>query len=558
MRKRLAWVRDVPFRKLQLRVMVYLLLFGSIPIICAMVTFYYQSSEYSREELEQFVDQSHDLMVDQFEREFDLVEKKAESINADAEVQRMLNTTVSQLDTGEGEFLAYLYRIIPLWKSESLRNTEICFSFYISNTSICGDSRYIQLDRPLENRNDIRMDRNNDELQRFRYIVPLYDINTDHVRGHLVMIFDPYSIFANFNEEQHRIEHMVLDSDGKVAFGSMVSLHPDYTVSEHSFNVFNERWISIIRVKNDGFSKLKDKLGSTAIMFLLLLLILSLSGSLIFSRILTKPLQYLRSLMKRAELGDLKAYWTYKSSQDIDELGDSYNQMLNRLEDVIKQVKVEESLKKEKEFEALQYQLNPHFLYNTLNTIKWVAKIHKTPQISEVVSALVRLLQVSLNKKGDFITVREEVGLVKDYMDIQTFRYGEDIEVETIIESVAAQCLVPKMILQPLVENALIHGLDQSGKQDKRIIIRVWIERDLLFCQVEDNGKGLDDEQLLLLDSKSNKRDGVKERLSGIGLKHIREKIRLYYGPDYYMHIISKPNQGTTIRLTLPIHQSEG
>jgi sensor histidine kinase YesM len=231
--------------------------------------------------------------------------------------------------------------------------------------------------------------------------------------------------------------------------------------------------------------------------------------------------------------------------------------MLNRLEDVIKQVKIEESLKKEKEFEALQYQLNPHFLYNTLNTIKWVAKIHKTPQISEVVSALVRLLQVSLNKKGDFITVREEFGLVKDYMDIQTFRYGETIQIESDIDPLAAQCLVPTMILQPLVENAIIHGLDQSNKEDKRILIRAWIERDLLFCQVEDNGRGLNNEQLLFLDANTNKSERVKEKLSGIGLNHIREKIRLYYGPDYSMQIFSKPNQGTTVKLSLPIHQSE-
>ena len=103
--------------------------------------------------------------------------------------------------------------------------------------------------------------------------------------------------------------------------------------------------------------------------------------------------------------------------------------MLNRLEDLIKQVKREESLKKEAEMEALHYQLNPHFLYNTLNTIKWVAKIHKTPQISEVVSALVRLLQASLGKKGEFITLREEIGLTRDYMEIQKFRYGDRIQI---------------------------------------------------------------------------------------------------------------------------------
>ena len=184
-----------------------------------------------------------------------------------------------------------------------------------------------------------------------------------------------------------------------------------------------------------------------------------------------------------------------------------------------------------------------------------MAKIHKTPQISEAVNALVRLLQASLGKKGDFLPLADELQLVRDYMDIQTFRYGDDIQLVTDIDAVASLCLVPKLILQPLVENAIIHGLDQKEKGEKTITIRAWLDRDLLFCQVEDNGKGMDPE--LLLNEQNGKRDGVKEKLSGIGLRHIREKIKLYYGPDYKMLIFSKPNQGTTIRLSLPIHRSE-
>ena len=168
--------------------------------------------------------------------------------------------------------------------------------------------------------------------------------------------------------------------------------------------------------------------------------------------------------------------------------------MLNRLEDLIKQVKREESLKKEAEMEALHYQLNPHFLYNTLNTIKWVAKIHKTPQISEVVSALVRLLQASLGKKGEFITLRDEIGLTHDYMEIQKFRYGDRIQLEMEVEEMTLGCLVPRMLLQPLVENAIIHGIGPT-KREGRITIRTWLDRDLLLCQVEDNGIGIQVEE---------------------------------------------------------------
>src|SRR5690606_9119714 len=149
-----------------------------------------------------------------------------------------------------------------------------------------------------------------------------------------------------------------------------------------------------------------------------LLAIVSFLSSYFFARHVTKPLHNLRTLMKRAEHGDLKAKWMVEGIDELNDLEQSYNQMHNRVEDLIKQVKIEEALKKDAEMEALQYQLNPHFLYNTLNTIKWVAKIHKTPQISDVISALVRLLQASLGKKGDFITIREETMLIQDYMHI--------------------------------------------------------------------------------------------------------------------------------------------
>lgn len=554
----------MPFRKLQLRVMLYLLVFGLVPILCTILFFYHQSTSASRTELANLVNRSQQLVVTQLEMEIRQLEKKAIAINNDVEVQRMLRETALPFATTDGELLSYLHRMIPLWDTGKLQSSDMCFSFYISNTSVCGDSSIVQLEHSLFSSKDQRIDQittSNGQVGLIRYVAPLYELNTDNVLGHLAIIIDLHSILSDMNILDYPSEIIVNDSSGLTLFeyiDPLFNRNSEYTESEKTIRVLTDQWLLKTSVLNKEYALYQSRLVIIAIVFLPLLLVLSLIGAFIFSRILTRPLQYLRSLMKRAELGDLKAYWTYKSSQDIDELGESYNQMLNRLEDVIKQVKIEESLKKEKEFEALQYQLNPHFLYNTLNTIKWVAKIHKTPQISEVVSALVRLLQVSLNKKGDFITVREEVGLVKDYMDIQTFRYGETIQIETIIDPLAAQCLVPTMIFQPLVENAIIHGLDQSGKEDKRIIIRAWLERDLLFCQVEDNGRGLDHEQLLFLDSISNKREGIKERLSGIGLKHIREKIRLYYGPDYSMQIFSKPNQGTTIRLSLPIHQSEG
>lgn len=296
-----------------------------------------------------------------------------------------------------------------------------------------------------------------------------------------------------------------------------------------------------------------------------LLLVLVACVSIQLSFLVTKPLRQLRLLMKRAERGDLKAYWVSSGSQELNELGESYNQMLNRLEDLIRRVKEEEGLKKEAEIEALHYQLNPHFLYNTLNTIKWVAKIHKTPQIADAVNALVRLLQASVGKKGDFITVSEELSLVQDYMAIQSFRYGEKSMLVLQVDPASEGCLVPRLLLQPLVENAIIHGIEPSRKEGQ-ITVRIWLERDLLFCQVSDNGVGLSEERHSAVwndESRRQPHEGgqapvLREAMSGIGLRNIRDRIRLYYGADYKVQMISKPAEGTTVRLTLPVHHSEG
>ncbi|MGG1517921.1 sensor histidine kinase [Paenibacillus oryzisoli] len=293
-----------------------------------------------------------------------------------------------------------------------------------------------------------------------------------------------------------------------------------------------------------------------------LVVALSIGGLLLFIGSVTKPLDALKALMNRAERGDLRAYWTIRGSSEWTQVGHSYNQMLNRLEELIKQVKREEASKKEAEIEALHYQLNPHFLYNTLNTIKWVAKLHKTPQISEVVSALVRLLQASLGKKGDFISLRDEIRLTHDYMEIQRFRYGDRIQIVMEADEITLGCLVPRMLLQPLVENAIIHGIGPA-KREGIITIRTWLDRDLLFCQVEDNGVGMQVEEgssgwKAMHAAGGTQADRMlKERMSGVGISHIREKIKLIYGPEYKMHISSKLGEGTTIRMFLPIHQGE-
>jgi sensor histidine kinase YesM len=569
------------------RLLFYLLIVGSIPLFFAVYVFYGQTVQYGESEIEYNVKNIHQQSLQRINQELRHLDYIAEGVNSDFLIQTYIESNGTDPLVHHNFFKEYIDRIFSIHSGSSNYIKQICLSHNDTGTSICTDFDLLNVDTRPVNRSDWKyqiynmqssMKANDFNLNRSNsleigLIAPIYSLKTEIVSGFIVVLMDFSELLEDIQASYSIENHMIYDQNGIMIYNSEDPMNSEsFSITEeldHNFmkiqddriihvmdwNRFNLSWKSQLELRNERMPPSWNSIRGTLIVFFIVFLTISIMSSIVFTRFFTKPIHSLRLLMKRAELGDLKAYWTSTGTQEMNDLGESYNQMLNRLEDLIKQVKWEESLKKEAEIEALRYQLNPHFIYNTLNTIKWVAKIHKTPQISEVVSSLVRLLQASLGKKGDFITIREEISLIEDYMEIQAFRYGDNVKIEYEIDPISSVCLIPKMLLQPLVENALIHGIEPANKEGL-IFIKVWLDRDLLMCQVEDNGKGMPGNVMNSDDLFPNK-TSVKERMSGIGLKHIREKIKLYYGPDYKMYIINKETKGTIIRLSLPIHRNE-
>lgn len=578
------WIGSQPWRSFQLRLFLYLFWIGSIPVFVALTFFYLYTSERSEGEWRELVAKKHEQVQRRLEREMrELEYMHAVWLQNDA-VWQLMRTIRDGREMSETARIAKETIAATAVKQMEFRKSvsDLCFVFEGSGSFCAVGNPYDYAEGEGEEEAPARLPANWNDFfvqpegaRTISWNGPIYDPLHYVVVGSIKIVVDMTRVLEDVRADQ-LLSNLVLwnpETDA-VLFESgrrdpAVSQGPaPFLAEKHAFlhsenGVFlsqrpvavpGQSWMSYLEVPNTDIRSLQVTLRNTVLVFFTILLVVSIASSLFFSRLFSRPLHLLRQLMKRAESGDLKAYWTYGSIREIDELGNSYNQMLNRLEETIKQVKQQESLKKEAEIEALHYQLNPHFLYNTLNTIKWVAKIHKTPQISDAVSALVRLLQASLGKKGDFITVKEEIGLIQDYMAIQRFRYGDTVAIRYEIDPLASICLVPKMVLQPLVENALIHGLESSSRQGE-IAIRAWLDRDMLLCEVGDNGKGMADPEATL--EAQPRGPSAKERMSGIGLSNIREKIKLYYGPDYKMHVISKPGLGTTVRLLLPIHRNE-
>ncbi|MCC2683927.1 MAG: sensor histidine kinase [Paenibacillaceae bacterium] len=584
-----------PMNSFLFRLILYFILVGALPFAAGTYWFYHESTLYAKQEMADSVQIRHAGAMQRLQRSLASATSAADVLSNDPDIQQYVSTQHNRGTDGELALQQQNATVILLrqFANRVGHVTQVCLLTERAATTVClqplGERDTGNWPDPAARPGFVPSEVwvVNRTVYGLTYNGPVIGSELSGGEGRISMTINLSDLMEEIEDQGTFISRTIVDASGNVVYrqgeqspaqssaqpqvqppskadakhregdpvqDANVTTTAGTITSQQNLRIDDQVWTSQWVVGNRFHEAAIRALKNAAKLFAAILLLLCWIGGIIFSRYITRPLNQLRSLMTRAERGDLKAYWVPNSAQEINELGHSYNQMLNRLEDLIKQVKREESLKKEAEIEALQYQLNPHFLYNTLNTIKWVAKLHKTPQISEVISALVRLLQASLGKKGDFITLREEVGLIRDYMEIQRFRYGDRVQVNFEVDQLASLCLVPRMILQPLVENACIHGIEPS-KREGLITIRAWIDRDLLFCEVEDNGIGMK------IDPDSGepigKTDGLQERMSGIGLRHIREKIKLYYGNDYKMRVISKEQQGSTIRLSLPVHQSE-
>lgn len=289
-----------------------------------------------------------------------------------------------------------------------------------------------------------------------------------------------------------------------------------------------------------SFLSIRNLVLTLLIFFLMISILLALT----FSNQILKPLQKLQNDIRQVEKGNFYIRSEVVGEDEIASLSRSFNQMVEEIENLISKVAEHERKKKEVEMRLLQYQINPHFLYNTLNSVQWFAKLYQVPNISEMISVLIKLLRASLNS-SHLHPLKKELELLSYYVDIQKFRYQENCRVKYNIASGMLQAIVPSFILQPLVENAYFHAFT-DGKGT--IVIEAFRENDRLTIQVKDNGRGIAEEDIKgIMNSPKNEKHS-----SGIGLKNVDDKIKLYFGSLYGLSVTSVQNKGTTVTIQLP------
>ena len=283
--------------------------------------------------------------------------------------------------------------------------------------------------------------------------------------------------------------------------------------------------------------------------------ILAVLLSYLFALSISRPLKKLVKAMKEVKKGNLDINIRDDSNDEIGEVTGNFNSMLNEIKNLMDSVKNEEKQKRKAEIKTLQAQINPHFLSNTLNTVKWLAGAQKAGNIEDIVTSLIKLLHVSIGKGGDFITMREEIEYVKSYINIQEYRYYDKFKVVFDIEEEILDYKILKFLIQPVVENSIIHGIEPMLEQGI-IAIKGFRYDGVLKITVTDNGAGISKEKIstLLSSTEENK----KNNFSGIGINNVHERIQMNFGEQYGLQIESVPNLYTTIEITLPIITSRG
>ncbi|ANS77171.1 histidine kinase [Paenibacillus yonginensis] len=298
----------------------------------------------------------------------------------------------------------------------------------------------------------------------------------------------------------------------------------------------------------DEIMTTKKDLNTFIFRFLIIAIALVLLISVVVSYKIAQPIRKLERSVKRIESGDFRALVPVSGPYEVEQLFKRFNLMLRRIRELMDQIIHEQEAKRKSELDALQAQINPHFLYNTLNAMTRLAEMGRSDEVVTTITSLSKFFRISLSQGNNIIPLRDELEHVRHYLVIQKIRFKNKFEFEIEASEEALGCSCLKLILQPLAENAVYHGIEVLAETG-HIRISAQVAGDQLIITLQDNGIGMTEEVLKGILSGEKR---VKGSGSGVGVHNVHERIRLYYGPDYGLSYESELEEGTAVTITLP------
>ncbi|GMQ60068.1 sensor histidine kinase [Vallitalea sediminicola] len=357
-------------------------------------------------------------------------------------------------------------------------------------------------------------------------------------------------VYAPVNKIVYRI-HPSITQDMKPQNNLHTIDNKDYQILKNYSNYTGYNVIGIF--PTDETMSIIIEVIMYIILYGILIIIIAIILSGLITRSLTKPISKLRKLMAEAENGQLDVRFESQYNDEIGKLGKSFNKMIESIKNLINIVYIEQRKKRKAELRAFQAQIKPHFLYNTLDTINWMAQDYEADDISEIVTSLTNLFRISLSKGKEIITLKDEIKHVESYLTIQMARYEDKFDYTIDYDKSLLESRVIKLIIQPIVENAIYHGIKECEHKGHISIEIIKIENKICFI-IQDNGVGIDEYTINEMNDIFNK---VREKTGkyGIGMFNVNERLKLSFGEDYGMKIESIEGEGTIIKIFHPIIQ---
>ncbi len=403
---------------------------------------------------------------------------------------------------------------------------------------------------------------------------PLIDTTTNRMYGYVAVVMDELNIYRKYKPYiSDGIHISLISSDGTVLSSnnkkliskkntSLLSIATDTSVKHQGvwsdtdekqtyISYFLPEYNAYLVEEIDQLTAFKSlyRISSEILKVVILILIISMIFVYSLSRRITRPLNNLVKTMRDSKGDNLKYHPLQEDgSYETNVLTKAYNRFITKIDQYTEKLVYEQQERRKADLNALQMQINPHFLYNTLSSIKYLAKMNRTDQVDETINSLISMLQSTLGSTEDRVTVEQEIETLQHYVNIKQIRYGEQIAVHYEIEESCSELLVPKLIIQPFVENAFFHAFPGCPSGNIQVFIRR--QDEFLIIEIIDDGIGMSAVEDQINEQK-------RQHLSGIGINNVHSRIQLLFGSPYGVRIESEPGYGTVVRITLPILEKQ-
>jgi two-component system sensor histidine kinase YesM len=330
----------------------------------------------------------------------------------------------------------------------------------------------------------------------------------------------------------------------------------DYIITSSNYS----DWKVIGKVFVDDINTYKDTLRSFFIAMILTAFFVGTFLSIVLASRILSPVTTLLKGMDEFQSGQLDVEVEVEYENELGILTTTFNQMTKRIKALIIENKLSEKAKRKSELEALQAQINPHFLYNTLDSIVWMGEAGRSEEVVKMTSSLAKLFRISINKGEEYVTLKQEMEHVESYLTIQQMRYGDKLNYTIEVDESLLSTRLVKILIQPIVENAIYHGIKKLPGPGLIQIRVIKVEDNAthdpyMFIEIEDDGMGMDEATITKL---LNGEISPEGKASGVGVYNVDQRIKLYYGDDYGLHIESELFEGTIVTFKLPILMTGG